>query len=40
MNATGWTECLPLVTRDGSLVVEALKRAMSLSLGAANRSAK
>jgi hypothetical protein len=28
--ATGWTECLPLVTRDGSLVVEALKRAQSL----------
>jgi hypothetical protein len=25
--ATGWTECLPLVNRDGSLVVEALKRA-------------
>ena len=23
--ATGWTECLPLVTRDGSLVVEAMK---------------
>jgi hypothetical protein len=28
--ATGWTECLPLVNRDGSLVVEALKRAQSL----------
>jgi len=28
--ATGWTECLPLVTRDGSLVVEAIKRAQSL----------
>jgi Integrase core domain len=28
--ATGWTECLPLVQRDGSLVVEALKRAQSL----------
>jgi integrase-like protein len=28
--ATGWTECIPLVTRDGSLVVEALKRAQSL----------
>ena len=28
--ATGWTECLPLVTRGGSLVVEALKRAQSL----------
>jgi hypothetical protein len=22
--ASGWTECLPLVTRDGSLVVEAM----------------
>jgi hypothetical protein len=29
--ATGWTECLPLVNRDGILVVEALKRAQSLS---------
>ena len=28
--ATGWTECLPLVTRDGSLVVEAMKHARSL----------
>ena len=28
--ATGWTECLPLVTRDGGLVVEAIKRAQSL----------
>ena len=28
--ATGWTECLPLVNRDGILVVEALKRAQSL----------
>ena len=28
--ATGWTECLPLVTREGSLVVEAMKRAQSL----------
>jgi hypothetical protein len=28
--ATGWTECLPLVMRDGSLVVEAIKRAQSL----------
>jgi len=28
--ATGWTECLPLVNRDGSLVVEGLKRAQSL----------
>ena len=28
--ATGWTECLPLVTREGSLVVEAINRAQSL----------
>src|SRR5271157_910096 len=28
--ATGWTECLPLVARDGSLVVEAMTRARSL----------
>jgi hypothetical protein len=28
--ATGWTECLPLVNRDGNLVVEAIKRARSL----------
>ena len=28
--ATGWTECVPLVNRDGSLVVEALKRAQTL----------
>jgi hypothetical protein len=28
--ATGWTECLPLVTRDGSLVVEAINRAQTL----------
>jgi hypothetical protein len=28
--ATGWTECLPLVARDGSLVVEAITRAQSL----------
>lgn len=28
--ATGWTECLPLMTRDGSLVVEAMTRAQSL----------
>ena len=28
--ATGWTECLPLGARDGSLVVEAIKRAQSL----------
>jgi len=28
--ATGWTECLPLVTRDGSLVVEAMRHMQSL----------
>jgi hypothetical protein len=28
--ATGWTECLPLLTRDGSLVVEAMKHVQSL----------
>jgi hypothetical protein len=28
--ATGWTECLPLVTRDGALVIEAIKRGQSL----------
>src|SRR5271165_1658722 len=28
--ATGWTECLPLITRDGSLVVEAMKHVQSL----------
>lgn len=28
--ATGWTECLPLVNRDGSLIAEAIKRAQSL----------
>ena len=28
--ATGWTECLPLVARDGSLVVEAITHAQSL----------
>src|SRR6188474_1445996 len=28
--ATGWTECLPLVARDGSLVVEPMTRAQSL----------
>ena len=28
--ATGWTECLPLVTRDGSLVIEAIKHVQSL----------
>jgi hypothetical protein len=28
--ATGWTECLPLVNRDGGLVVEAIERAQGL----------
>ena len=28
--ATGWTECLSLVTREGSLVVEAINRAQRL----------
>ena len=28
--ATGWTECLPLIHRDGSLVVEAIERAQGL----------
>jgi hypothetical protein len=28
--ATGWTECMPLIARDGSLVVEAMMRAQSL----------
>jgi len=28
--ATGWTECLPLLTREGGLVVEAMARAQSL----------
>jgi hypothetical protein len=28
--ATGWTECLPLVNRDGGLVVEAIKRSQRL----------
>ena len=28
--ATGWTECMPLVAREGSLVVEAMTRAQSL----------
>ena len=31
--ATGWTECLPSVTREGSLVVEAIKRARACSRG-------
>jgi hypothetical protein len=30
--ATGWTECLPLVTRESGLVVEAMSRAQSLFL--------
>jgi hypothetical protein len=28
--ATGWTECLPLITREGALVAEALHRSQSL----------
>ena len=28
--ATGWTECQPLLTREGSLVVEAINRAQGL----------
>src|SRR6516164_4372554 len=28
--ATGWTECLPLITRDGALVIEGIRRAQSL----------
>lgn len=28
--ATGWTECMPLVTREGGLVVRAIERAQSL----------
>ncbi len=28
--ATGWTECLPLLTRDGGLVVEAMRQSQSL----------
>jgi hypothetical protein len=28
--ATGWTECIPLIARDGGLVAEAIKRAQSL----------
>jgi hypothetical protein len=28
--ATGWTECLPLIARDGGLVVEAIKRVQRL----------
>src|SRR4249920_4199910 len=28
--ATGWTECMPLVTRESGLVVQAMERAQSL----------
>ncbi len=28
--ATGWTECLPLLTRDGSLVVEAIRHVQGI----------
>jgi hypothetical protein len=28
--ATGWTECFPLLVRDGTLVVQAIERAQSL----------
>ncbi len=28
--ATGWTECMPLLTRDGSLVVEAMRHVQGL----------
>ena len=28
--ATGWTECMPLVAREGSLVVEAMTQAQRL----------
>jgi hypothetical protein len=28
--ATGWTECVPIVVRDGALVIEALGRAREL----------
>ncbi len=28
--ATGWTECMPLVTREGGLVVQAMERAQNL----------
>jgi len=27
---TGWTECLPLIVREGMLVVQAIQRAQSL----------
>lgn len=28
--ATGWTECMPLVTREGGLVVRAMERTQNL----------
>ena len=28
--ATGWTECMPLVTRESGFVVQAMERAQSL----------
>jgi hypothetical protein len=28
--ATGWTECFPLLVREGTLVVQAIERAQSL----------
>ena len=31
--ATGWTECLPLLTRESGLVVQAMARAQSLFPG-------
>lgn len=31
--ATGWTECMPLVTREGGLVVRAIERAQNLFPG-------
>jgi hypothetical protein len=36
--ATGWTECLPLVARNGSLVVEEMTRAQSRGCSAAPTS--
>lgn len=35
--ATGWTECMPLVTRDGGLVVRAMECAQPVSLGHSRR---
>ncbi|WP_439409033.1 hypothetical protein ACNJX9_12415 [Bradyrhizobium sp. DASA03076] len=37
--ATGWTECLPLLTREGSLVVEAINRARSWTISGSTTSA-